>query len=267
MTDAPEGKETLRLFRLEGKTALVTGGAGIYGAPIVRALAEAGAHVVVASRQAHRCESLAQLLAAEGLKVSSGELDLTSEESVRVLRDRVIRERGHLDVLVNNAVARSGGDLRHTSASDWEQAMKVNSTGLFLACKLFSEPMQEARSGSIINIASIYGMVGPDFTIYEGTNLSNPVNYAFAKGGMINLTRYLASFLAPFGVRVNCLSPGGFRNQDTPSEFVPKYARHTPLGRMAEADDIKGPIVFLASEASRYITGQNLAVDGGWTAI
>jgi NAD(P)-dependent dehydrogenase (short-subunit alcohol dehydrogenase family) len=178
-----------------------------------------------------------------------------------------MKKHGRIDVLVNNAVARAGGDLRQTSASEWEESMAVNSTGLFLACKIFSEPMQQARSGSIINIASIYGMVGPDFTIYHGTKLTNPVNYAFAKGGMINLTRYLASFLAPYNVRVNCLSPGGFRDEQTPEEFVPNYIRRTPMGRMAEADDIKGPVVFFASEASRYITGQNLAVDGGWTAI
>jgi NAD(P)-dependent dehydrogenase (short-subunit alcohol dehydrogenase family) len=257
----------MQLFRLDGKTALVTGGAGIYGAHIVRALAEAGAHVVIASRGTQKCAVFAQQLASEGLQVSSRELDLTSEASVSSLRDKLISDHGRLDVLVNNAVARSGGDLRHTSATEWEDAMRVNSTGLFLACKLFSEPMQEARSGSIINIASIYGMVGPDFTIYEGTDLSNPVNYSFAKGGMINLTRYLASFLAPCGVRVNCLSPGGFRDENTPSEFVPNYARRTLLGRMSEADDIKGPIVFFASEASRYITGQNLPVDGGWTVI
>ena len=145
--------------------------------------------------------------------------------------------------------------------------MKINSTGLFLACKIFSEPMQRAHAGSIINIASIYGVVGPDFSIYEGTSLTSPINYSFAKGGMVNLTRYLASFLAPWGIRVNCLSPGGFRTDATPAEFVPNYSRRTPMGRMAEADDIKGPIVFFASEASRYITGQNLAIDGGWTAI
>ena len=267
MTDSYAEKRTPQLFRLDGRVALVTGGAGIYGSNIVRSLAEAGAHVVVASRDARKHARLAQQLSAEGLNVSSQVLDLASEASITAVRDRVIGEFSRLDVLVNNAVARSGGDLRNTSAPEWEEAMKVNSTGLFLACKLFSEPMQRARSGSIINIASIYGMVGPDFTIYEGTKLCNPVNYAFAKGGMINLTRYLASFFAPFNVRVNCISPGGFRTADTPSEFVPNYSRRTPLGRMAEPDDIKGPIVFFASEASRYVTGQNLAVDGGWTAI
>jgi NAD(P)-dependent dehydrogenase (short-subunit alcohol dehydrogenase family) len=264
MTD---DRHTTQLFRLNGKVALVTGGAGIYGVHICNALAEAGAHVVVASRDLAKCRDFAQTLTTRGLRAEGVELDLASEPSIWGLRDDLLARHGRIDVLVNNAVARAGGDLRQMTASHWEQTMKVNSTGLFLACQVFSDPMQRARSGSIINIASIYGMVGPDFTIYEGTQLTNPVNYAFAKGGMINLTRYLASFLAPYNVRVNCLSPGGFQNEETPAEFVPNYVRRTPLRRMAEADDIKGPIVFFASDASRYITGQNLAVDGGWTAI
>lgn len=257
----------MQLFRLDGKIALVTGGAGIYGEHIVRALAESGAHVIIASRDLANCEELAATLRNESLQAEGGLLDLTSESSIRELHDKIVGEHGRLDILVNNAVARAGGDLRHITAAQWETTMKVNSTGLFLSCQIFSEPMQQARSGSIINIASIYGMVGHDATIYKGTKLSNPVNYTFAKGGMISLTRYLASFLAPFNVRVNCLSPGGFRSEDTPPEFVPKYSQRTPLGRMAEPDDIKGPVVFLASEASRYITGQNLPVDGGWTSI
>lgn len=261
------GAKMMHLFRLDGKTALVTGGAGIYGAHIVRGLADAGAHVVIASRDADKCEQLARKLRHANLQVEGQSLDLASEASIRALRDKIVAGCGRLDILVNNAVARAGGDLRHTTEADWEESMKVNSTGLFLACRIFSEPMQKERSGSIINIASIYGMVGPDFSIYRGTSLSNPVNYAFAKGGMINLTRYLASFLAPDNVRVNCLSPGGFRTADTPPDFVTNYERRTPIGRMAEPDDIKGPVVFLASEASRYITGQNIAVDGGWTAI
>jgi NAD(P)-dependent dehydrogenase (short-subunit alcohol dehydrogenase family) len=267
VSDASRIHSTMQLFRLDGKIALVTGGAGIYGEHIAWALAEAGAHVVIASRDVGKCDELAAKLRDEDLQAEAIKLDLTSESSIRDSRDKIIRDHGRLDILVNNAVARAGGDLRHVTAEQWETAMKVNSTGLFLSCQIFSEPMQQARSGSIINIASIYGVVGPDVTIYEGTKLSNPVNYSFAKGGMISMTRYLASFLAPFKVRVNCLSPGGFRNQDTPPEFVPKYSRRTPLRRMAEPDDIKGPIVFLASEASRYVTGQNLPVDGGWTAI
>ena len=254
-------------FCLDGKLAIVTGGAGICGTPIVRALAQAGAHVVVASRDAAKNTEFAGSLRDSGLNVEAAELDLTSERSISGLRQDLVARHGHIDVLVNNAVARAGGDLRHTSAEEWEQVMRVNSTGLFLACQLFSEPMQEARSGSIINIASIYGVVGPDFTIYEGTQLTNPVNYAFAKGGMINLTRYLASFLAPYNVRVNCISPGGVQTEQTPADFVPNYSRRTPMRRMARPDDIEGAIVFFASDASAYITGQNLAVDGGWTAI
>jgi NAD(P)-dependent dehydrogenase (short-subunit alcohol dehydrogenase family) len=264
---SPDTRNSSEMFRLDNKIALVTGGAGIYGTHIVTALAEAGAHVVVASRSVAKCQELATRLNAKSLRTEAAELDLASEQSIQALRLALMTKHGRIDVLVNNAVARAGGDLRQMSASEWEESMAVNSTGLFLACKIFSEPMQQARSGSIINIASIYGMVGPDFTIYQGTKLTNPVNYAFAKGGMINLTRYLASFLAPYNVRVNCLSPGGFRDEQTPEEFVANYIRRTPMGRMAEADDIKGPVVFFASEASRYITGQNLAVDGGWTAI
>lgn len=258
---------TLEMFRLNGKVALVSGGGGIYGRHIVRALAEAGAKVMVASRDLDKCAEYAQQLSAEGLQVYAAELDLTEEASMRTLRDDMLQRFGSIDVLVNNAVAREGGDLRHMSAEEWQQSMRVNSTGLFLASQIFSEPMQERRSGSIINIASIYGMVGPDFSIYEGTDITNPVNYAFAKGGMIALTRYLAAFLGPHNVRVNCISPGGMRTEDTPSNFDVNYARRTPMRRMAEPDDIKGPIVFLASEASRYVTGHNLPVDGGWTAI
>ncbi|SRR5581483_9501216 len=258
---------TSSLFRLDGKIALVSGGAGIAGTAIVRGLAGAGAHVIIASRDAAKCDQLAQAIRRDSLAAEAAELDLASESSIRKLRDDLLARHGRLDVLVNNAVARAGGDLRHTTAEQWEHSMKVNSTGLFLACQIFSEPMQEACSGSIINIASIYGMVGPNFSIYEGTPYTNPVNYAFAKGGMINLTRYLASFLAPYNVRVNCLSPGGIRTEETPREFIPKYSARTPMKRMAEAEDIQGAVVFFASDASRYITGQNLAIDGGWTAV
>ncbi|MFN7925466.1 MAG: SDR family oxidoreductase [Bryobacteraceae bacterium] len=256
----------MSLFRLDGKIALVTGGAGIYGRHIVRALAEAGATVYTASRDAKKCEAFAAELSREGLSVIGGGCDLASEPDVRFFRDRIVAESGRLDVLVNNSVARSGGDLGTATAATWEETMRVNSTGFFLACKIFSEPMQAMRSGSIINIASIYGMVGPDFSIYEGTKMYNPVDYAFSKGGMINMTRYLASYLAPWNIRVNSLSPGGFQTEAMPEPFLQAYKRRTLLRRMADDDDIKGPIVFLASEGSRYVTGQNIPVDGGWTA-
>lgn len=257
----------LNLFRLDGKVALVTGGAGIVGRHLVRALAEAGAVVVVVSRSAERAAAVAGEFCREGYQAMGEVCDLASEKEVRDLRSRLLARYTRLDVLFNNAVSRAGGDLDDTTALDWEDSMRLNSTGLFLACRTLSELMRTQRSGSIVNIASIYGMVGPDFSIYRGTPMHNSAAYAFAKGGMINFTRYLASYLAPYGVRVNCISPGGFRTAKTPAQFAQNYGARTPLGRMAEEDDIRGVAVFLASDAARYITGQNIVVDGGWTAI
>lgn len=260
-------RNTLDLFRLHDKVALVTGGTGIVGRPISQALAEAGATVVIASRNKDKCVAFAEELRKRGLQAEGERLDLSSEDDIRALGTRILSRHQRLDIVFNNAVARAGGDLRHMTVTEWENAMKVNSTGLFVACQVFSKPMQERRSGSIINISSIYGMVGPDFSIYEGTPITNPVNYAFAKGGVIGLTRYLASFLAPHGIRVNCLSLGGVRTEETPDAFERNYRRRTLLGRMAGDDDIKGPALFLASDASSYVTGQNIPIDGGWTAI
>lgn len=254
------------LFRLDGRVALVTGGAGIYGIHISRALAEVGAHVVIASRHRKQCEQVASAMRNEGLNVSAESLDLGSDDSISELRAKIRADHGKLDILFNNAVARAGGDPSTVTKEDWASAMRINSTGFFMASKIFGEQMIEQRSGVIVNIASIYGVVGPNFNIYEGTDLTSPANYAFAKGGMINFTRYAASYYGRFGIRVNCISPGGFQT-DQPDIFIENYSRQTPLGRMATDDDIKGAAVFLASDASAYITGHNLMVDGGWTAI
>ena len=259
--------KTLDLFRLDGKVALVSGGAGIVGRHIARGLAEAGAVTILASRTAGACEGVAQALAGEGLRTEGEQCDFAAEDAIRALRDRILARHGRLDVLVNNAVARAGGDLDDVTGEQWDAVMALNSTGLFLACRVLSEPMVRQRAGSIVNIASIYGMVGPQFSIYRGTPVHNSASYAFAKGGMINFTRYLASYLAPHKVRVNCLSPGGFVTPETPAEFERNYSERTPLGRMAAGADIQGAVVFLASDAAGYITGQNLAVDGGWTAV
>ncbi|MCC6328419.1 MAG: SDR family oxidoreductase [Acidobacteria bacterium] len=257
---------TIDLFRLDGRIALVTGGAGIYGVHISRALAEAGAHVVIASRNLDQCQKTAGELSDEGLKASAAVLDLGSSGSIQALCDEVVSEFGKLDILFNNAVARAGGDPSTVTEEDWVSAMKVNSTGFFMSCKIFGEQMIKQRSGVIVNISSIYGVVGPNFNIYEGTDITSPANYAFAKGGMINFTRYAASYYGRFGIRVNCISPGGFQT-DQPDIFIENYAKQSLLGRMATDDDIKGAAVFLASDASAYITGHNLMVDGGWTAI
>ena len=254
------------LFSLARQVAIVSGGAGLYGRHIAHALAGAGAHVVLAARGLGACERTAQELRDLGLSADAIELDLTSEESIVRLRHEVVSKHGRIDVLVNNAVARAGRTVRDTSAAEWAATSAVNSLGTFLITRECGEQMIAQGSGVFINIASIYGMVGPDFSIYGGTGMTNPAFYAYDKGGMINFTRYLATSYAPYGIRANCISPGGLGTPDQPAEFVANYTASVPLGRLAGADDIKGPIVFLASAASAYVTGVNLAVDGGWTA-
>ena len=269
------------LFRLDGRVAVVTGGAGIYGSAITTALAEAGGTVVIAARGLERCEERAAELRASGCRVLAMPLDLTSDESIVALRDQVMAELGRVDILFNNAAGRAAGtaeeqikrkyaaprtDMAGMSRAMWEGAMSVNASGLFVCSQVFGEQMKaQGTGGSIVNVSSIYGMVGPTFAIYQGTEMINPPDYAFSKGGIINFTRYLATCYAPHGIRVNCLSPGGYYTGQ-PEAFVRNYEAQTPLGRMARWNDLKGAAVFLASDASQYITGQNLAVDGGWTA-
>jgi NAD(P)-dependent dehydrogenase (short-subunit alcohol dehydrogenase family) len=230
-------------------------------------LAELGAHVVVAARDVAACRDAADDLVGRGLKASAHALDLADEDSIVALCAEVVEQHGALDVLVNNAVHRRGGTLAGTTAADWQATSDVNSRGLFLLCKHAVEHLAATGRGVVLNIASIYGMVGPDFAVYAGTDMTNPAFYAFDKGGMISFTRYLASWLGPRGVRVNCISPGGLRTADQPAPFVEAYCRRVPLGRLAGTEDIKGAVAFLASDASAYVTGINLPVDGGWTAV
>ena len=256
-----------QLFDLSGQVAVVTGGAGLYGRHIVAALAELGAHVVVAARDVAACGALASELSEQGWTASARRLDLADESSIAAFWAGVLDDHGAVDVLVNNAVARDGATIDVTTAEQWRATSTVNSLGLFLMCKHASAPMVARGRGVIVNVASIYGMVGADFGIYEGTELSSPAFYAYDKGGMITLTRHLASWLGRHGVRVNCVSPGGLGDEDQPPAFVANYERRVPLHRLAGPEDIKGAVAFLASDASQYVTGVNLPVDGGWTAI
>lgn len=252
---------------LAGRVAIITGAAGLYGRHIADALAVAGAHVVCASRDAASCEGLATALRNRGLSAEATSLDLTLEDSILSLVELVEEEHGRIDVLVNNAVARGGSDIPRTTADEWDATSAVNSRGLFLMTREVGARMVKAGAGSVINIGSIYGMVAPDFGIYGATGMTSPAFYAYDKGGMIGFTRYAASFYGPHGVRVNCLSPGGLQTEDHNPEFLANYRARVPLGRLAQPDDIKGPVIFFASDASRYVTGTNLPVDGGWTAI
>jgi NAD(P)-dependent dehydrogenase (short-subunit alcohol dehydrogenase family) len=252
-------------FSLVGKTVLLTGGAGLYGRGLASAIAEAGATLVLASRDLESLEAVAKEERALGREVHAETLDQGEEASILALHERLLDRFGPLHGLVNNAVARVMKGARG-DASQFAESMRVNATGVMLAHRVFGAAMAEAGRGSIVNIGSIQGMIGPDATLYEGTAMGDlPPDYFFHKGGMINLTRYYASLYGARQVRVNCLSPGGFFNQQNET-FVHRYCQRTLLGRMAGPEDLGGAVVFLLSDASSYITATNLPVDGGYTA-
>lgn len=261
---AEEKRNVREMFDLTGRVAVITGGAGLFGRQIAEALAEAGARTFMASRNVEKLEAQAEAFRQAGLDVTALQLDQSSEESVRALLKQVIDIAGGVDILVNNSVLRPMSDWS-SPAADFAKSMEVNATGIFMMTRDFGDYMAERGHGSIINVSSIQGVVGPDFTLYEGLGWGTPPDYFFHKGGMMQLTKFAASKLGPRGVRVNSITPGGFfSNQDT--RFVERYNARTFLGRMADDSDLKGVIVFLASDASAYITGANIAVDGGYTS-
>ncbi len=255
------------MFSLKGKVALVTGGAGNYGSQMVEALAEAGATVWTASRTLEKNEVFAASLREKGYDVHAGSYDQTDENSIQALFDTIITKHGHVDILVNNSVTRVGKGY-YKSAEDLNGSFAGNATGLIIITRIFGDHMAERGSGSIINIGSYMGMLGCNETLYEGcTHISSigAADYFFHKGGMHNLTRFMASRYGPKGVRCNCLSLGGlFNNQ--PEPFLEAYAKATFLGRLAGPEDVKGIIVYLASDASSYMTGAVIPVDGGYSA-
>lgn len=257
------------LFSLKDRVALVTGGAGRYGRQICRALAEAGATVVVGSRNYEKCESFAAELRGEGYcEAEVLRLDVIEERSVEEAVAQIVSRWGKIDVLFNNAVSVRAAPADQHSTDDWTHAMESNTTALYRMIRVFGEIMARRGEGSIVNIASIYGIVSPDFRIYGGSEqMTNPPSYGFVKAGMIQLTRYFAVYFASRGVRVNCISPGGLFSEEMPPPFVEEYIKRAPLGRMAGPNDLKGAALFLASRASSYVTGQNLIVDGGYTAL
>lgn len=258
----------MNMFSLKGKVALVTGGAGLYGKQIVRALAEAGARVYMASRGTAKNEEVASAMRAEGLDVRVMPLDLASEESILALRDSIYAVEERVDILVNNSVARTMRGY-HDSAESFAESMKINATGLFLITRAFGDEMCKAGSGSIINIGSYMGILGPDYTLYEGTSMNRDgciPDYFFHKGGITNYTKYIAAHYGSYGVRCNVLELGGLYDESMPEVFVERYGKRTMLGRLAGDTDLMGPIVFLASEASAYVTGAVITVDGGYSA-
>ncbi len=260
----------MKTFRLDNKVAIVTGGAGLFGKPISTALAEAGAQVIVASRDESKCKEHAEVIKSQNLKAEGMFLDLADEQSILEFTGRINDEYGRIDILVNNAVSREGfKDLEEISKNEWETAQTINSTGMMLLTQAVVKLMRKQRSGNIINIGSIQGTVGPNFPVYGNTGMTSPINYTYDKWAMVGFTKWIANYYGKFNIRANCISPGGYgpgvAQMIGNNEFVENYKRLTPLGRFADDDDIKGPVVFLASDASAFVTGHNLLVDGGWT--
>lgn len=262
-----KGMNARHMFDLKGRIAIVTGGRGLYGAPISEGLAEVGAIVVVASRNGEACEKYASELCEKGLSAVGMTLDLASDNSIDSFTAEVFNRFGRIDILVNNAVSREGcGDFPDINREQLAHTQDININGTMLLTKAILPVMQEQSGGSIINISSIQGVMGPHFPYYE-KGQSSPVGYTLEKWGVVGFTKWLAAYYGKDGIRANCISPGGYnpKLKTTHPHFYHTYAEHTPLKKWPDQSDIKGPVVFLASEASRYVTGINLLMDGGFT--
>jgi NAD(P)-dependent dehydrogenase (short-subunit alcohol dehydrogenase family) len=269
-------------FSLHGRVAIVTGGGGLLGAEFCRTLVESGAAVAVVDLNADAASRVADPLTVVGYQALPIAGDITRPESVSALVERVLSTFGRLDILVNSAAldpkfdpdaAARGippGRFEDYPLEQWNAALNVNLTGMFLITQACVKPMLEhGQKGSIINICSTYGLNGPDQRIYRKNDGSlpafKPVYYSVTKAGVLGFTRYLAAYYAGTEIRVNALTPGGvFNNHD--ETFVENYSAKTILGRMARKDEMNGALLFLASDASSYMTGGNVVVDGGWTA-
>ncbi len=250
------------IFSCKNKTAIVAGGCGLIGREIVQGLSQHGARVYIADLD----DIGAQKLIGDNIAFSP--LDISQEDSVRTFVQRVLKESGRVDILVNCVYPRSqdwGAKYEDVGSDSWNLNVDHHLGGYFIMSKEVSLIMRNQGGGSIINVASIYGVVAPDFSIYEGTEMTMPVAYASIKAGIIALTRYIATYYGRYNVRANTVSPGGiFDSQD--DAFVNKYARRTPLGRMGTPGEVVGAVIYLASDAASFVTGHNLIVDGGWTA-
>jgi len=266
------GTTTIKqLSDLYGRTALITGAAGALGRVIADTLAEQGARLYLVDRPTSEldavCEDIESRWPVQAIGLYA---DLEQADQRRALVAKVLLDGG-LNVLINNAafvgtsgLAGWGVPFEQQSLETWRRALEVNLTAVFDLCQGLTPALRASRGGTILNIASIYGEHGPDWRLYEGTSMGNPAAYGVSKGGLIQFTRWLATTLAP-DVRVNSISPGGIsRGQN--EDFVARYVARTPLGRMATEDDFRGAVAYFASDLSRYVTGQNLSVDGGWGA-
>ena len=261
------------MFRLDSQVAIITGAAGLLGKQHAIGLSDFGANVVLTDLNVELCRERAKRIAEQNrVQAMALQCDVTQKDSWQVLLEDVLSQFGRVDILVNNAAFTTQSPSANYDApfpdfplADWCQILEVNLTGTFLGCQVVGRQMLKQQSGSIINMASLYGVVSPNHRMYPGTGIHQPVAYSVSKAGVIALTRYLATLWADRGVRVNCITPGGVYNQH-PDLFVSRYANLSPASRMAHREEMRGALVYLASSASAYCTGHNLVVDGGWTA-
>ena len=270
-------KKSGELFSLANKVVVVTGGAGLLGQVFCQALVDVGAHVAIVDLNLESAETVAKRInKSEAQKVVAVGSDINSPESVTQMVANVVKQLGRIDVLVNNAASKGSSldaffeSFEDYSLKTWREVMSVNIDGLFLVAQAVGKQMKKQGGGSIIQTSSIYGVVAPDQRIYEGSEyngrpINTPAVYSASKSAVNGLTNYLATYWASSKIRVNSLTPGGIASGQN-SEFNKKYSNRVPLGRMGEASELVGALIYLASDASSYVTGQNLIVDGGLSA-
>ena len=261
-------KTLQELLSLKGKTALVTGGAGYLGTAMSETFAELGANVIIASRDRGKCEKKCEELERQSggsIKAIALDLDLLKKDSPIELFAQIHKHFPAIDILVNNAWSGNKNSWESITDKDWEYDIDISLNSVFRMTKAAFPDLKLTR-GVILNVGSLYSHLGPDHRMYDGKEFANPPSYGAAKAGVIQFTKYLASFLSPHGIRVNAISPGAFPHPPTQKHtaFMERLSAKNPLNRIGQPDDIKGAVALLCSNAGCYITGQDLHVDGGW---
>ena len=256
-----------KMFSLERKIAVVTGGTKRYGLAMAEGLAQCRATVILSSRSKTRAEEYAEPMRQQGLKVYGAALDQADDASIDSFISDIIAEYGKIDILINSARHIAEGPAFEIPRQEFDKTFTINVTGQILIVRRVIGEMRKTGGGSIINIGSIYGMGGQDPSIYDDPDQALSLDYSIVKGGMVAWSKQIATMFAKDNIRCNCLTLGGLNQPEMEgTAFLEEYCRRTPMGRMSYPEDVKGPIVFLASDASAYVTGINLIVDGGWTA-
>lgn len=255
-------------FQLTDRIAVVTGGAGLIGTAICNALTEAGAKVYIAEINKKEGKRLEDKIQSQGLSAEFIEMDITSAASINFTISEIMRRDHRIDIWINNAYPRTldwTDKFENIKDESLKKNIEMHMNGYFLCCQYVLKKMKKQKMGVIINMASHYGALGPNFSIYKGTKMTMPAAYSLIKGGVVNFSRYLATYYAPYNIRVNALCPGGVYNNQ-PQTFVEKYKKLVPLNRMAKPDEVASAVLFLSSDAASYMTGQVIMVDGGLSA-